>query len=74
MSATEWENNKNKSPAELLRTEASKQRAKELSEDARRQAEGIPSSFSTGVDKAPRHEQESLADLVRAAIAKGRSE
>ncbi len=74
MSATEWEKNQSKSPAELLRAEASKQRAKELSEDARRQAEGVPSSFSTGVDKKPLHQQESLADLVRDAISEGRSE
>ncbi len=69
-----YEENKNKNAADLLRFEAEKQRAKELSEDARCQAEGIASSFSTGVDKAPRHEQESLADLVRAAISRARSE
>jgi len=64
-----YEANKGKSPAELLRAEASKQRQHELAEDARRQdEEGVPSSFSAGVSKKPLHHQASLADLVRSAL------
>jgi len=70
-----YEANKGKSPAELLRAEASKQRQHELAEDARRQDEGVPSSFSAGVNKNPKHKQPSLASLVREALAQaGRSE
>ncbi len=60
--------------AGLLRFEAEKQREKELAVDQERQNAGVQSSFSTGVDKKPHHQQESLADIVRAAISRGRSE
>jgi hypothetical protein len=68
-----YEENKNKNAADLLRFEAEKQREKELAVDQERQNAGVPSSFSTGVDKKPLHQQESLADIVRAAISRGRS-
>ena len=64
-----YEANKGRSPAELLRAEASKQREKELAVDQKRQDdEGVPSSFSAGVSKKPLHHQASLADLVRSAL------
>ena len=69
-----YEENKNKNAADLLRFEAEKQRAKEIAEDQKRQNAGVPISFSSGVDKKPLHQQESLADLVRAAISRGSSE